>query len=213
MTMSWFTGLALCALGEHARPGKPFTVRHLAGWAPPFAARIGYAKLALQDLRRRGLVELAQPTAILRQHQLDSARWLLTVDGHVLARSVLQEHPNAALGDATALAARLWALLRIRRSLTSAQAAAVLLDAGQGDAVRMQRQIADILRGWARTVPHALKLRAVPQDGCKCYVLVVTIGRRAPPVDGPALVPVPRLTPVPARFAVSFVPACEEAVQ
>lgn len=209
LKLPWFTGLALCALGEHALPGKPFTVRELARWVPAFAARPGYAKLALQALRRQGLVELTDPVAILRQHQLDSVRWWLTFDGHVLARSVAQEHPGAAPADPTALATRLWALLGIRRSLTSAQATAVLLDAGQGDAARMQRQIADCLRGWARTVPHAVKLRARPQDGCKCYVLVAAIGRRPPPLDGPPLVAVPRLTPVPERFAV----AREEASQ
>ena len=213
LKLPWFTALALCALGEHARPSRPFTARDLARWSPVFAARPGYAKLALQALRRQALAEPVEPYAYVRQHQLETERWLLTADGHVLARSVAQEHPGATPADPAALPTRLWALLRIRRSLTSAQAAAVLLDAGQAGAARMQRQIADCLRGWSQTMPHAVKLRAVPQDGCKCYVLVAAVGRRPPPLDGPPLVAVPKLSPVPARFAVAVALPSVEAVQ
>nr|DAY18271.1 MAG TPA: hypothetical protein [Caudoviricetes sp.] len=195
--LNWYTAAALRSLGERVRSASsPFRLCDLVDWVPEFAGIPGLGGRALEAMQQSGyairIKQCKPPT--------DSV-WQLTVDGWVMARAVAQAHPRAQPANPHALIARLWALLRIRRQLTSDEALGVLLDAGAGNPQATQQTIASYLHGWSKTVPHAVALSRRRVAGCKRYVLVADIGRCPPPVTGPALPVLPRLLPMPPRYA------------
>ena len=198
--MSWYLAVALRSVGQRVRlVGATFSAHKLVAWTPEFANQADeaerWAQAALKMMRRCGYAEAVGPVS-----------WRMTPAGWALARAVAQSWPGARVARAHALPARLWALLRIRRQVSSEEAASVLLDAGTRHYKEAQRRIAVYLRGWSQTVPHAVVAVRQGAAECKRYVLLRDLGRCPPPWRGPALPAVPRVAPVPARYLPAVAP-------
>lgn len=199
--MRWYLAVALRSVGQRVRSvGATFSAHKLVAWTPEFASQADeagrWAQAALKMMRRCGYAEAVGPVS-----------WRMTPAGWALARAVAQAWPGARVARANALPARLWTLLRIRRQMSSEEAASVLLDAGARHYKEAQRRIAAYLRGWSQTVPHAVALARPGVAGRKRYVLLRDLGRCPPPWRGPVLPAVPRMAPVPVRYLPAAVPA------
>lgn len=197
----WFIGAALLALGRHVSSiQRVFTSGDLRAWEPAFATAPGMATMALTRLQNHNMIEPERadlPSTAVRVEQ----RWRLTPKGLATCRAVAQAQPGV-VPDATALTTRLWNLLRIRRTLTSEEAASLLVDAGGGDDLaRTQRSVSGYLRAWAILVPQAVQLSAKRVGGYKRYVLVQDTGIHPPPTNSNAIAPVaaPVAHPIPAN--------------
>lgn len=197
----WFVGVAMRALGAHVRNTRTaFTEGQLAGWAPEFAQAPGMAAMAMKILRNHALMQPCDHTAGKADGAVvnPAPRWTLTEKGLTICQAVAHaQQPAPAQGNT--LAARVWALLRIRGQLTSDEAVSLLADAGQATG-RMQRRVADCLRTWATAAPDVVQISARRVAGCKRYVLVRDIGMRHPPLDGRPHVEPPVFAEVPEQY-------------
>lgn len=184
----WFVGAALTALGATIKSTtREFTATDLAGWTPDFAKDPGNAGLALERLLRHELVE--HVPSIARTTVVRIKRYRLTPRGLATCRAAAQSTADAAPPDPAALSTRLWNLLRMRRKLTSDDAASTLVDAGSDEVMASTRStIAGYLNTWAKVAPDVVQLSARRVRGFKAYVLVKDTGMH-PPKTKPSRIP------------------------
>ncbi len=198
--MQWFLVPALAALARNvASPRQAVTASDLSIWATgaqlDFAP--GIAEMALMDLQRRGFV---RPQAHGNKAQI--ARWFVTTQGMHAARAALRAMPGGPVPDVQALTVRLWNLLRIRRRLTAAEAAATLLDAGGDDFAAQTKRIGALLAAWTKHAPQAVAVAHKREAGRVRYVLLADLGRWPPPQGAGQMHPsdFTHVSDVPARY-------------
>lgn len=180
--ISWAMGVALAALARHADADGRFDEANLAGWmgdligCAPSHAPTNAATLALRQWR------YASPTD--RRHSNGAVRnrsWQLTAAGAEAAQAAYAALCQGA-PDASALATRLWNLLRIRRRLTTDEAASMLVDAGDTALyARQKKAIGALLRAWAKHAPDVVTVAARREAGHLRYVLLRDLGAWPPP--------------------------------
>lgn len=189
----WFIPLVLVALGRQiGRRPRPFSVHELMEWVPDLQSA-PIARRACQVMQQRGLFAQAPDQAPPGMRRpANPQTWQLTPDGIEACRAAKQEEGMRARVASTkatkaqrpatsTLYGRLWALLRIRQSLTAGDAVAVLADAGDNTRA-MQGTVSRYLSGWAAGYPHAVQVSAKRIQGFLRYVLVQDLGATPPPV-------------------------------
>ena len=182
MSQTAYTSAVLVTLGRHIAP-KPraFTAAQLTKWSPDELTDIDKVRQSCHLLATAGLLE-----------RLKRPRWQLTASGIVAANEAKQS--AAAQGRSAnlrkirheqprpnGLPTRLWALLRIRRALTSDEAACILADAGD-DIAAMRKSVARLLRAWHLLLPNAIQIGARRIGGFQRYVLVAELDQ-CPPLN------------------------------
>ncbi|RMX18988.1 hypothetical protein EBQ34_01135 [Vandammella animalimorsus] len=206
---SWYTGVALAALAHRAPPSGLFDEAQLVQWAQADAVEFGagLAHQALRAMQRRGY---ALPQSARRSNgKIFNQRWRLTPAGReagLAAHAAL--HHGAP--DPHALATRLWGLLRIRRRLTTDEAASTLVDAGDGAAyTRQKKAIGALLRAWAKHAPDVVTVAAKREGAHLRYVLLRDLGAWPPPSRAGQVHPTAfaSLPPVPKQFVKPAQPA------
>lgn len=203
----WFIVATLRGIGRHVKStSQSFSVGDVVGWDDALKESAPKVRLAMERLVRHQMVELAdQPReGVLRPVVQLERRWKLTAKGLGTCRAVLREQPGGKAPDPKALSTRLWALLRLRKVLTSEEGAETLIDAGSRDFAAAQKQIAGYLRAWARLVPDHVQVGARPVNGAKRYVMVKDGGANPPPTKATAepLVPAPKAKATSPKEAV-----------
>lgn len=178
----WFVGAALCALGANVKTTtREFTPTDLAAWAPDFGKAPGNAELAMERLVRHEMVVAASVLPDSKHGSLVRLkRYKLTPRGLATCRAAAAAQ-GSTQPDPAALSTRLWNLLRIRRKLTSDEAASVLVDAGSDEEMAStKRTLATYLATWAKLAPDAVQPSVRRVNGCKAYVLVKDPGMHPP---------------------------------
>ncbi len=170
-----WAALALAALGRLMPLSPlPFTAADLLGWAPGLGG-IEAATQACEVLQRQGLLRPALRTGQPHAPQA----WTPTSEGREALRAAAHACSDGTPQASDALALRLWRLLRMRTSLTAAQAVSVLADAG-GSTRGLQARISGHLRQWSRLRPDAVQTGARRVNGCVRYVLIEDLGATPP---------------------------------
>lgn len=199
----WFVVAALRGIGTHVKTTThAFTANDVAGWnaafadAKPPSRGLALARVALDRLHFHKLIARHVPVrdGVLRPVMKLPDQWRLTAKGLGTCGSLLREQPTGKGPNTKALSTRLWALLRLRKTLTAEDGAATLIDAGTRDFATAQRLIEGYLRNWAKAVPDVVQISARPINGAKRYVMVKEGGEVPPPTKAPAvpLMPAPR---------------------
>lgn len=192
MPQYWYVVAALVALGRQVREAsKPFTRVELRRWSADIDARPRSAPLALQQLESAGLLRKVNRTAEDQPAALLNApRYVITTEGKAAAEVAYTAWKRKALSEAGAKATRvrsrdslcnrLWLLFRMRRTLTGAEAAETLVDAGE-DVGRVSNMAARYLRQWSLSVPDAVQCsKKRGPHGAMRYVMVKDLGPQAP---------------------------------
>lgn len=199
----WFVVAALRGIGIHVKSTtQSFTANDVAGWdaafanATPTSRGQALARVALERLHFHKLIARHVPErdGVLRPVMKLQEQWKLTTKGLGTCSSLLREQPVGKGPNPKALSTRLWALLRLRKTLTAEDGAATLIDAGTRDFATAQRLIEGYLRNWAKAVPEVVQISAKPVNGAKRYVMVKEGGEIPPPTKAAAvpLMPAPR---------------------
>lgn len=169
----------LLGLSRHvSSTQRAFTADEISGWSstdryvvPP--------SVVLQGLEKLCAAGFVQPKGKRVRSTRRESVWHMTAAGLDLlgaaAVADLGAHPNA-LG----LPTRLWNLLRIRKRLTSEEAATTLIDAGAADFVVQKKRMGAILSAWAKHSPEVVAVGARREAGHVRYVLRKDIGRWPP---------------------------------
>jgi hypothetical protein len=198
MPQYWFIVEALLALAAHRKdPAKPFTHADLKAWSKRFRERPSGVQQALDHLERCGMVRRLAGAPSDKPLKPGTWRYQLTPEGAAAAKAAREAHGRAAMSrggtkanttrprDSTSFAARLWSLLRMRRTLTAAAAAATLVDAGE-DVIQAARTASKYLRLWVRLHPAAVQISAQRcRTGGFRFVLVEDLGPKAPVTTKP----------------------------
>lgn len=167
-----YLGTALVAIHQARSDAteKPFTKSELLLWCAKINDKRAAAKL-LDDLKRAGLVVRALRNGV--QHPIAGiAYYRLTADGALAAKTAAAQNHDTS---ASTFAARLWALLRIRGALTSAEAGQLLADAGSNIAAA-KKKASDWLMAWHKAHPTAVQISQVKINGYRRFVLVNDLG-------------------------------------
>lgn len=200
MPQYWHMVEALVVLGRHARTASAiFTRADLVAWCAAFQQRPTGAQLALNHLSLTGMVRRIPRPVGAKPVRSGAWTYMLTAEGAIAAKAARDarareamsqgcKNANAARHRATSsFVARLWALFRMRTTLTAAEAAATLLDAGE-DVEIATRTASTYLRAWTRLYPHAIKVSAKQEArGAYRFVLVLDLGPEAPVITGKRL--------------------------
>lgn len=183
----WVTGAALAALAARGMAkGDTFTVADLRLWLPQVAA-VGLKTVAVRLMKlnfvtsnRAVDVETAEIKSVYTI-TADGAAAIRVVAGgeaYGCGRKGLRYTGRKARTDT--FVARLWALVRARKILDSASAAATLVDAGDDKKVRTAaRHAKRYLALWASAGALEVSRVRLP-NGCKRYVLVNDTGPTPP---------------------------------
>lgn len=198
----WFIVPALAALARNVKsPAQPVTAGQLSVWASSAQLDfpIGIAELAINGLQVQGFV---RPKSFCSVKKAAINRWFVTPLGMHAAQTALRAMPDGPAPDVQALAVRLWNLLRIRRRLTAAEAAATLLDAGGDDYTAQAKRIGALLAAWAKHSPQAVAVAHKREAGRVRYVLLTDLGRWPPPQGAGQMHPTDfaYTSDVPARY-------------
>ncbi len=193
MPQYWFIVEALVALAAHLKvASKAFTRADLQGWSKRFGERPTGVQQALDHLERCAMVRRLAGVPADKPLKPGTLRYQLTTEGAAAATAAAETHQHALHSAAasrrnqtrarskTSFAARLWALLRMRRTLTAPEAAATLVDAG-GDVAKAANTAAHYLTRWQSLRPKAIQIskqRGV--RGTRRFVLVEDLGPTAP---------------------------------
>lgn len=198
MRGAWFMPVAMVALATHfdrARPPREFTTKQLLEWAPELR-RLETVRLACKVLKEGGMLTVVDQSEPFANRNPTDAHWTLTESGLLACRAARTEFRtqaasrnrsqtmtalNKARPYPQALGPRLWNLLRIRRMLTSTEAAGVLADAGQ-NVQAISKQIGQHLSAWHKARPDAIEISAQRVGQNLRYVLVKEIGTKPPAV-------------------------------
>ena len=141
--LQWFFLPALAAIGANVkRPTQAITAAEVSQWATSDQLHypVGIADLALSSLQKHGYVE---SRALKPQRSRSPRLWFATATGLQVAQAAVQAMPGAT-PDLQALPTRVWNLLRIRKRLTSEEAATTLIDAGAADFVVQKKRGGDL---------------------------------------------------------------------
>lgn len=188
----WFIGEALVAIGRNLTAAKQFDRVDLIAWCPAIAKRPRAASMALEQLHLRELIQpIALPTMRSRAHR-GVQQYAITQTGMEASKAAYDESVRLAridrahvLGDkaraSSLFAARLWALVRMRKALTVTEAAELLTDAG-GNLARAKAKASLYLLTWATAFPDAMQVSAIRIRNNKRYVLVRDLGPGVPQV-------------------------------
>nr|WP_315237681.1 hypothetical protein [uncultured Albidiferax sp.] len=188
---SWFIGEALQALARNLKAAAAFDRADLVKWTPGIAARPRAAGTALEHLKVLGFIAYV-PRPEQRPSVKGQVFYGITPDGIEAAKTAQAEalrqvRAKAALqmSDRTRassdFAARLWALVRMRKTLTAQDAAELLTDAGN-DVAKAKAQASTYLLTWSTAFPDALQVSAKRFGGFKRYVLLRDLGPSVPMV-------------------------------
>jgi hypothetical protein len=192
VTDLWHTAEALVALYKHRRgDGKtPFTRADLLAWSENFAARPKAAQVALDHLQRIGMVRtVTAATEATAAKKPGLHRFIVTREGLVAAKAADDARLSAIRAASCTkgnkarprgeFITRLWALFRMRKSLTGTEAAETLVDAGD-DVKRAARTAAMYLRCWVAMHPEHIQISSKRVGGSFRYVLLKDLGPEAP---------------------------------
>ena len=180
----WVTAAVLQALARHQcdASGRIFLAKQLDVW---LAGELK-PQQRVHATTRLCALGFVQHRIVTSEDGLTRADlYTLTAEGAAAVREagagqVRKSGPKAAHGkrhalDPQSLAARLWALLRMRRMIDADSAASTLCDAG-GDFERMRASIRKYLRRWALAGAIQESARRInaqgTSNGLKRYVLV-----------------------------------------
>lgn len=198
MPQYWFIAEALVTLHAHCRRSAGhFTRDHLKAWSEKFRERPTGVQHAIDHLERCGMVRRAPGVADEKRPKPGVTRFILTAEGAAAAKAAAQAHHYAGLSAAAkkgaamrprpkgTFAAKLWALFRMRRAITAAEAAATLVDAGANVATGV-RTASQYLRLWARLCPQHIQVsKQKGPAGAYRFVMVADFGPHAPAVTTP----------------------------
>ncbi|WP_423458013.1 hypothetical protein [Ottowia sp. VDI28] len=179
--LQWFVVPALAALARNVKSTeRAITAVELSAWASDAETDFptGIAELALGTLLGRGYVRTG--THRRARNKNTTNPWYVTPQGLHAAQAALRAMPKAPAPDMHLLETRLWNLLRIRKRLTSIEAAQTLIDAGENFDTQVKR-IGTLLAAWAKYAPKAVAVAAKRELGRIRYVLVADLGRWPPP--------------------------------
>lgn len=193
MPQYWFIVEALLVLYERLKDSrKPFTRDKLLAWSEKFRARPTGVQQALDHLERCGMVRRLPRAPGEKPLKPGTVRFVLTAEGAAAASGAADARRRTALSsagtkanrsrprDAGAFITRLWALLRMRVTLSAAEAAATLVDAGE-DVRKGAATASKYMRSWARLYPHAVQISKQREaSGGMRFVLVKDLGPTAP---------------------------------
>jgi hypothetical protein len=193
MPQYWFIVEALLVLYERLKDSrKPFTRDNLRAWSEKFQQRPAGVQQALDHLERCGMVRRLPRAPAEKPLKPGMVRFALTAEGAAAASGAADARRRAALSsagtkanrnrprDAGAFITRLWALLRMRVTLSSAEAAATLVDAGE-DVRKAATTASKYMRSWARLYPDAVQISKLRESGGGMrFVLVKDLGPTAP---------------------------------
>lgn len=191
MPQYWHIVEALLALHKQAKGGKvpAFNRADLRAWSDKIRARPTSAQLALDHMERSGFVRRVKVEPGKAKQGMCS--YAATPEGMAAAKAAYDSWKHAALSaagakasrprQAAAFAARLWSLLRMRKSITPPEAAATLVDAGDNVATATGTA-SQYLRSWSAGHPEAIQIsKQRGARGALRYVLVKDLGP-VPPV-------------------------------
>lgn len=188
----WFIGEALVAIARNLAAAKQFDRVDLIAWCPAIAKRPRAASLALERLHVLQFIQpIATPAPVRRTKKHRGVRhYTITPEGVDAAKAAQAEaarqHRSVAalaMSESTRakseFAKRLWALLRMRQSLTPLDAAELLVNAGEDLAIAKARA-STYLRTWSKSFPTALQISAQRVGRFQRYVLVEDLGPSVP---------------------------------
>ncbi len=198
--LQWFVVPALIALARQIKStAQVFSTVDLSAWVgnDQFLFSEGTAEQALTCLERKGY---ATPEKRAAHTHRKPRRYYMTAAGLDAAQAALLALPGEA-PDLQALPTRLWNLLRIRRRLTAAEAAATLVDADENFDAQTKR-IGALLAAWAKHSPKTVAVAAKRENGRIRYVLTNDLGRWPPPARAGQIHPsdFSLVAPVPLRY-------------
>ncbi len=193
MPQYWFIVEALLALAAHPKAAaKAFTRAELRSWSQRLKERPTGVQQALDHLQRCGMVRRLAGAPSDQPLKPGTWRYRLTPEGAAAARAAADTHRHATLSAAgkkgnqararskTSYSARVWALLRMRRTLSAPEAAAVLTDVGD-DVRKAANAASQYLRRWADSHPEAIQVsKQRGANGAHRYVLIKDLGPVAP---------------------------------
>ena len=198
MPQYWFVVEALAVLYSHLKASRAaFTRDQLKAWSPRFQERPTGAQHALDHLERCAMVRRLTGTPAAKPLKQGAWRYQLTTAGAVMATAAAETQRHARMSAAgkkgaqartrsqDSFAARLWALFRMRRTITAPEAAATLVDAG-GDVPKAANAAAQYLGRWSRLHPDAIQTsKQRGPRGARRFVLVRDLGPIAPAATPP----------------------------
>jgi hypothetical protein len=196
MPQYWHTVEALVVLAKHVRStSATFTRANLVAWSKAFQERPRSAQHALNLLAAGGLVRRIPRPADAKPAKSGTWTYVITADGLVAAKAARAARARTAMVEGvrkanasrpratSSFVAKLWSLLRMRTTLTAADAAQTLVDAG-ADVERATRTASTYLRAWARLHPDAIKVSAKTETrGAYRFVLVRDLGPNPPVIS------------------------------
>ncbi len=203
--LGWYGIPMLQALGRHlSSVHQTFLVHELSTWCctDRYTVPITQVLQGLEWLRNGGFVQ-----SVGLFVRSPASAWRLTAAGMHLCATAAKASPGAPGPDERVLATRLWNLLRIRKRLTSDEAASTLVDAG-ADFAAQKKRIGTILAAWARHAPDVVTVGARLEAGHRRYVLLQDVGRWPPPERAGQMHPSMFASElaVPARFVLPTAP-------
>jgi hypothetical protein len=191
MPQCWYITEAFLVLGKNAKnTGVTFTKADLIGWSSNFPGRKIGAQMALDQFLKLGMARLVGDTPVRKKQRV----YALTAEGIAAAKAACDARWQAgrALGGKNSNQTRerlrdtfvrkLWALFRMRQSLTGQDAAATLVDAG-GDVKSATRTAAQYLRHWSLVHPEAIQVSAKKVGHANRFVLTKDLGPEPPAVS------------------------------
>lgn len=196
MPQYWYIVEALLVLAVHRRTANViFTRADLIAWSERFQQRRTGAQLALDHLALSGLVRRIPRPADAKPAGRGTWTYVLTPEGAAAAKAARDARARDAMSrgctngnlarprNRASFAARLWALLRMRTTLTAAEAAATLADAGE-DVSKVTRTASAYLRAWVCLHPRAIQISAKCEaKGAYRFVLVQDLGPEGPAIS------------------------------
>lgn len=200
MPQYWHVVEALVALARHKiGAGKRFTRAQLAAWSEKLAGRPRAAQMAIEFMAASGMVRRVPKDS---DQKLKPGTWCyqVTPEGAAASKAAHDAylHEARAAGcrngnanrprNAGSFSARLWVLLRLRKTLTAPEAAATLVDAG-GNVRRAAATAVLYLRAWSRMHPDAIQVGAKRVAGSWRFVLIRDLGPEAPVIPNKSRAP------------------------
>lgn len=196
MPQYWYMIEALVALGRHQRSAATtFTRADLIAWSEKLKDRRTAAQMALDHLALSGLVRRVTRSEGAPPVKQGSWCYRLTTEGMAAAKEAYKAWKHQALSAAGAKASRprssvsfgsrLWALFRMRKTLSPAEAAATLVDAG-ANVARATNTASQYLRRWSQMHPEAIQVsKQRATKGAFRFVLVQDLGPVPPVTTAP----------------------------
>jgi hypothetical protein len=191
MSQYWYITEAFLVLGKNAKDSSvTFSKADLIRWSSNFPGRKIGAQMALDQFLKVGMARLVGDTPVRKKQRL----YALTPEGIAAAKAACEARWNAgrSLGGkhsnqtrerlTDTFVRKLWALFRMRQSLTGQEAAATLVDAG-GDVTTATRTAFQYLRNWSLVHPEAIQVSKKRVGRAYRFVLTKDLGPEPPVVS------------------------------